>query len=115
MAPDNVLILDELVVRPGQAAAVRAHYRADYVPAAERRGMVLQAAWQSPPGPDLPGVETTLWFVWRVHGVAGWWRQRFSRLPDGSDERAAKQAFWQGLEPLLVSRQRRMLSAQEQG
>ena len=108
----RILILDEITVKPGQAAAYRQAYRRHYVPAAERRGMRLDGAWQNPPLQDLAEVATTLYYLWSVEGVAGWWAQRMSRLPDGSDERFAKLGWWQEAEAMTLSRRRTMLSDQ---
>lgn len=112
MAGQRVLIVDEIVARPGHVDDVRRLYRANYAPAAERRGMVLQSSWQSPTGPRIDATATTLWFVWSVDGVAGWWRQRLSRRPDGTDERGDKHAFWQSVAPLIITRRRQMLTDQ---
>lgn len=107
----HIRILDEIEVKPGMAAKARAAYRARYVPAAQKRGMVLEGAWQHPPLQDFD-VPTTLYFLWSVEDVSGWWAQRMSRLADGRDERFAKLAFWQELAPMTLSRRRRMLSDQ---
>lgn len=108
----NVLILDEIEVRPGCADDYRSAYAEHYVPGAQRRGMRLAGAWQTPPGQELAGVPTTLFFLWAVDGVAGWWSQRMSKLPDGSDERFEKHGWWQESDTMTLSRKRRMLSDQ---
>lgn len=108
----KVLILDEIVVKPGCAAQYRAAYRQRYMPAARRRGMSLAGEWQNPPLQDFDELEMTLFFLWSVDGVDGWWQQRFSRMPDGSDERFEKHAFWQSVAAMTVSRRRLMLSDQ---
>lgn len=110
--PRRILILDEVETRPGMALAVREAYRADYIPAAKARGMKLEAAWQHPPAIDIAELPATLFWLWSVEGEAGWWQQRLSRKPDGSDEREEKLAFWQQLAPLTLSRKRRMLTDQ---
>jgi hypothetical protein len=108
----NVFILDEIVVKPGRTDDYRRAYGARYVPGAERRGMRLTGAWQTPPGQDLTEVPTTLFYLWSVDGVAGWWGQRMSRLPDGSDERFEKLAWWQESDTMTLGRKRRVLSDQ---
>ena len=108
----RILILDEITVRPGQAAAYRNAYRSKYVPAAERRGMRLEQAWQHPPGQDYDELPSTLFYLWSVEDVSGWWAQRLSRLPDGSDERFEKHAWWQESDAMTLARKRRMLSDQ---
>jgi hypothetical protein len=108
----NIFILDEIVVKPGCAEDYRRAYAARYAPGAERRGMSLAGAWQTPPGQDFAEVPTTLFYLWTVDGVAGWWNQRMSKLPDGSEERFEKLCWWQESEKFTISRKRRMLSDQ---
>jgi hypothetical protein len=110
--PGRILILDEIEAKPGKASAVREAYRQGYIPAAKARGMVLEHAWQHPPALDIAELPATLFWLWSVEGEAGWWKQRLSRRPDGSDEREDKLAFWQGLAPMIAGRKRRMLTDQ---
>ncbi len=109
----RILILDEIQARPGMTAAVRDAYRAQYVPGATARGMVLEAAWQHPPAIEIAELPATLFWLWSVEGEAGWWKQRLSRNADGGDEREDKTAFWQKLAPLTLGRKRRMLTDQQ--
>jgi hypothetical protein len=109
----RIFILDEIVLKPGQVAAYRDAYRAGYVPGAERRGMKLEGAWQNPPGQDYAELETTLYYLWSVEGVAGWWNMRRSKTPEGADERYDKHAWWQENERMVVRRNRKFLTAQE--
>lgn len=111
--PLRILILDEIEAKPGMATQVRDAYRERYVPAAQARGMTLEAAWQNPPAIDIAELPATLFWLWSVEGEAGWWKQRLSRRADGSDEREDKAAFWQSLEPLILGRKRRMLTDQQ--
>ena len=111
----RVLILDEITVKPRQAAAFRQSFRQGYMPAAKRRGMTLEGAWQNPPAIDFAELPVTLYYLWSVEGAAGWWAQRMSRLPDGSDERFSKLDWWQGVQAMILARRRRMLSDQPEG
>ena len=108
----RILILDEIDVKPGMTAHVRNAYREGYLPGAQARGMVLEAAWQHPPAIDIPELPATLFYLWSVEGEAGWWKQRLSRKPDGSDEREDKHGFWQSIAPMTLGRKRRMLTDQ---
>ncbi len=108
----NIYILDEIVVQPGRAGEYRRAHAAGYMPGAERRGTRLAGAWQTQPGPVLAELATTLFYLWSVDGVLGWWKQRMSKLPDGSDERFEKLAWWQESDGMTLSRRRRMLSDQ---
>jgi hypothetical protein len=110
--PRRILILDEIEARPGMGPAVREAYRERYAPAAEARGMKLEAAWQHPPVLDIAELPATLFWLWSVEGEAGWWKQRLSRKPDGTDEREDKTTFWQSIAPLTLGRKRRMLTDQ---
>lgn len=105
----RILIMDEVTVKPGKSTEYRAAWQTGYRPAAERRGMTLEAAWQTPPIEDVAGVPITLVFVWSVEDTAGWWAQRMSKLPDGSDERFEKLAWWESVAPMTIARRRRML------
>lgn len=113
-ASSRVLVLDEIVVRPGLAATYREAYRSGYVPGAQRRGMRLEGAWQNPPGPDIDELPTTLFYLWSVDDVAAWWGMRLSRRPDGSDERFDKLAWWQAADRMTLRRSRRTLTDQPQ-
>ena len=108
----RIYVLDRITVQPGRAAEYRRAYRTDYVPGAERRGMRLEGAWQDPPETDLDGVATTLYYLWSVDGVDGWWAMRLSRTADGADERFAKHAFWQEVDRMTLDRSRSVLSDQ---
>ncbi len=108
----KIFILDEIVVKPGQAEEYRRAYAAHYVPGAERRGMRLTGKWQTPASQDFTELPTTLFYLWAVDGVAGWWGQRMSKLPDGSDERFEKLAWWQQSDTMTLARKRRVLSDQ---
>lgn len=108
----TIMILDEIVVQPGQAAAYRRAHAARYRPAAERRGLTLEHAWQGPAGRDWDDLPVALYYLWSVPDVAAWWAQRLSRTEDGGDERWDKLAFWQEVAPLTLSRRRSTLSPQ---
>lgn len=108
----RIYVLDRIEVKPGLAADYRRVYRTGYVPGAERRGMRLEGAWQNPPEQDLDEVPTTLYYLWSVDGVEGWWSMRLSRTPDGADERPAKHAWWQEADRMTSNRTRTVLSDQ---
>lgn len=108
----RILVLDEVVVKPGLGQSYKDIYGSRYVPAAELRGMRLEGSWQHPPVQDFEELETTLYYLWSLEDVKAWWRMRQSRTPEGHDERYAKQAFWQESDQLTVRRSRRFLSDQ---
>lgn len=110
-AAELVFILDEIVVKPGQAAAYREAYERNYVPAAQQRGMQRVGSWRNPPLQDFDELPTTFYFLWSVTDVQGWWRMRMSRNADGSDQRFEKHRWWQESDQMTVSRKRTVLSA----
>jgi hypothetical protein len=112
--PERIYILDEIEVKPGLGAIYRQAPRTEYLPAAQRRGMRLEQAWQHPPGSDIDGLATTLFYLWSVEGTQGWWAMRLSRRADGSDDRPDKQAWWDRSDTMTSRRTRRMLTDQPQ-
>jgi hypothetical protein len=106
----QIFIMDEVVIKPGRAREFDDAYRGGYLPGAEQRGMKLENAWQSPPGFTPKEVPTTLYYIWSVEGVAGWWKMRLTRRPDGSDSRYEKLAWWQSAGDMIERRKRVMLT-----
>jgi hypothetical protein len=106
----RIFILDEIVVKPGQTSAYCAAYERDYAPGARRRGMRIEGRWRNPPVQDFEEMPTTLYILWSVENVAGWWRMRLSRTADGADERSEKHRWWQESEHMILSRKRSFLS-----
>ncbi len=107
----RIFILDEIIVKPGHAAAYLEAYARDYAPSAQRRGMRSEGRWRNPPVQDFEELPTTLYFMWSVEDVAGWWRMRLSRTDDGADERFEKLRWWQETEPMTLNRKRSFLSS----
>ena len=106
----RIYILDEIVANAGSSRAFHSAYMDGYAPNAEERGMLLAGSWQSPPGFMPDEVECTLFYLWTVDGVDGWWKMRLSKRPDGSDDRYDKLAWWQSVSPLVKTRKRVTLS-----
>ena len=110
----RILILDEIVVKPGQAAVYRAAYQRDYMPGAQRRGMQLEQSWRNPPlqetDAEIDELPTTFYFLWSVEGVEGWWRMRMSRDENGADERFEKHRWWLQSAQMTLTRKRTFLS-----
>ena len=109
---EAVLILDELCAQPAHRDAIRGLIANEYMPDANRRGMALSGAWETPVplGGTFPSV--TLYYLWSVADPRAWWAMRLSRLPDGADEREIKQSFWQRVDRLCLSRRRSVLTPQ---
>ncbi len=97
-----ILIIDAIVARPSQARAVYAAYMAHYAPDARARGMTLRHRLIAPPLELGSEAANTLTFIWSVADVAAWWKARLTAASTASVVR-----FWQELEPLIVSRERR--------
>ena len=95
-----VYVLDELRLRPGQTEAFLDAFEGEYRPGAEARGMELLHTWVTPPeGPPDQGESVLL--VWRLDGVAGFWRMRSQNAaPEVLD-------WWRRCEEFVVERSRR--------
>lgn len=104
-AEDAIHLLDEFVVEPAQLPALRALLTERYLPGARERGLALAGEWVSPPV-AIPGEPNTLWLLWRLPDVAGWWQMRFQA---GADPAVA--ALWAELAPLCRARRRHTLVA----
>lgn len=107
-----VRILDELCASPAHRDMIRGAMMKEYLPGAERRGMKLEGAWETPVPLGGNAAAVTLYYLWSVAGPREWWAMRLARLPDGTDEREAKQRFWQGIDRLCLSRRRTVLTNQ---
>lgn len=107
----RIFILDEIIVKPGKTAAYCEAFDRDYAPGAQRRGMRSEGRWRNPPMQDFEELPATLYFLWSVEDVAGWWRMRMSRTPEGMDERFEKHRWWQESEPLTLGRKRSFLTS----
>lgn len=108
----RIFILDEIVVKPGLLASYRDAYRSRYRPGAEKRGMALEGAWQSPAGHDYDDLPVTLYYLWSVADAKAWWAMRLSRSEDGRDERFDKLAWWEESDRMTLSRKRSTLTRQ---
>ena len=100
-ATGKLTIIDSITAKPGQGRAVLDRYKAEFVPGAQARGMVLDQTLVSPPLAMIGDRTNTLSFIWQVDGIEGWWAQRFAAAFD-----PAVRAFWAGLEPLVAHRDR---------
>lgn len=109
----RILILDEITVKPGLAGQYRDAYRSRYMPAARRRGMTLEGAWQNPPAQDYDELPVTLYYMWSVESVAAFWAMRMSKTETGLDERFEKHAWWQESDRMTLSRSRKFLTDQQ--
>ena len=97
-----ITVLDRIDVAPADLPALRAMLRERYVPGAQERGLVLQGEWVSPPL-ALADQYNTLWLRWSLPDAGAFWAMRF-RSGD-----PAVAAFWQEIDSLVESRERRFL------
>ena len=68
-----IQLLDEISLDASQLPALRHLLAERYLPGAKARGMLLAAEWISPPV-AVPGEPNTLWLLWRLPDLAGWWK-----------------------------------------
>jgi hypothetical protein len=96
-------VLDVLTVTPGRMDEVRRMMRDDYVPVVAALDMRLVHEWLNP-AVELVGRPTELLYLWELDDVPGFWRMR---TVASRDPRIT--AFWDGLAPLLTSRERKLM------
>jgi hypothetical protein len=96
-------VLDALVIRPGHMVEVRDRVRDIYEPAVEALGTRLVHTWITPPV-ELHDDPIEWLLLWEYADTAAYWRVR--RATGSSD---TVLAFWRDLEPLLLSRSRRIM------
>jgi hypothetical protein len=96
-------VLDELAVRPGVLAEVRARVRDVYEPMVAPLGMRLAQSWIAPAVELLDG-PTDLLLLWECADTAAYWRAKNTAARD-----PAAAAFWASVEPLLAGRSRRIM------
>lgn len=95
-------IIDDIRVKPGCRDTVQALLNSDYVPLAIERGVELVGLWLFPPfeQADAPG---DIVCMWKASSLQVWWGTR------GHAERERRlTAFWERLEPYIVSRSQRL-------
>lgn len=98
-----ILIIDELIARPGETDRLRAAYLDRYAPGARGRGMTLAQSWRgAAPGEDE--LARTLVFVWSVPGIWPWWQMRGQA---GADPAVA--AWWDEAAAMIERRSRRLM------
>ena len=101
---DPIYVLDELHLKPGMLDAFLASMRANYLPGAEARGQVLVHTWVTPPT-STDGIPMSVLLVWRLEGVAGFWRMRSQNAtPDVVQ-------WWKDCEAFVDSRSRRFAAS----
>lgn len=99
-----IYILDELTVRPGQLAAVKARVRADYMPGVEARGMTLVDSWIAP-AVELHDEPTQLLLLWSIPDEATFWK-----VKSGTAHDPTALQFWDDLSADLEGRSRRIMA-----
>lgn len=102
---ETVYLVDQVVVKPGQAQAFLQAYRERYVPGAQARGMRLERTWVTPPL-WLADQCNTLLLIWSLQGAAGFWAMSFQ----GRRDSALQDWWWQEAAPMIESRQRYIAS-----
>jgi hypothetical protein len=101
-----IYFLDQITPKPGQAEAFFKAYMEEYAPAAQARGLKLEHTWINPPIWLQGGQSNTLYIVWSVEGVAGYWK--VMSAPSALDGSSA--FWWRDAEPMIETRSRSVLS-----
>jgi hypothetical protein len=97
-----IYIIDDIRVRPGCRDTVQALLKSDYMPLAIERGVELVGLWLFPPF-EQADVPADILCMWKASSLQVWWGTR------GHAEREGRlTAFWEKLEPYILSRSQRL-------
>lgn len=101
-----IQILDEILLDPEQIPALLALLDRRYLPQAASRGLSLLQRWVSPPV-AVPGEPNSLWLLWQVPDVWGYYAMR-------GGAGAEVPEFWAAVDALCQERRRHVLGNAEQ-
>lgn len=96
-----IRILDEITLDAEHIDTVMQNLAELYLPSCGERGLSLEQRWVSPPV-AVPGQANTLWLLWQVPDVWGYYGMR-SRLGPQAMQ------FWARVDGLCLSRRRHVL------
>jgi hypothetical protein len=98
-----ISVLDLLSVQPGRLDDVRRRVRDEFGPLIAELDMHLLRTWMTP-AVELLDRPTELLFLWEVADVAAFWRMRTAAARD-----SRVLAFWDGIAPMIMQRERRLM------
>lgn len=99
----EVHILDEIVLQPDNIATVLQMLESQYLPGLpSRHTLSLSRRWISPPV-QLEGRANTLWLLWEVTDVMGYYTMRGTAGPEVA-------AFWEAVDKLCLQRRRHVMT-----
>jgi hypothetical protein len=98
-----ISVLDVLSVEPGRLGDVRRRVCDELVPLMAELEMHLRRTWMTP-AVELLDRPTELVYLWELTDVAAFWRMR---TVAARDPRVL--AFWDGIDPMITSRERRLM------
>ncbi len=101
-----IQILDEIFLDPEHIPALLALLDERYLPQAAPRGLTLLQRWVSPPV-AVPGQPNSLWLLWQVPDVWGYYGMR-------SAASAEVPAFWSAVDGLCRQRRWHVLGNADQ-
>ncbi len=100
----EVHILDEIVLQPDELHTVLQLLEKDYLPGlAGRHTLSLAQRWVSPPV-RLGEQPNTLWLLWKVENIYGYYTMRGTAGPEVI-------AFWAAVDKLCLQRRRHVMGA----
>jgi hypothetical protein len=106
MSQDNpIYFLDMIRPKPGQGEEFFKHYMDSYAPQALERGLKLEHTWVNPPIWLEGDQSNTLFVVWSVKGVNGFWKSMVP--PSAMDGSLA--FWWRDADPMIAERSRMAL------
>ena len=98
-----ISVLDVLSVAPGRLDDVHRRVRDELAPLMAELDMHLLRTWMTP-AVELLDRPTELLYLWDLADVAAFWRMR---TVAAGDPRVL--AFWDGVDPMITRRERRLL------
>lgn len=102
-----IYLLDRYEVKPGRLHELQAGFESRYLPGAQRRGLTLVGRWVSPPV-ELEQGGNELLVLWSLPDREAFWKMR---IGSGTDPEVS--GWWREADSLVLSRERKFLSAAE--
>ncbi|MFJ6095701.1 hypothetical protein [Williamsia muralis] len=102
MSDRTILVVDQVVLKPGVAREFVTAYLDEYAPEAARRGLKLDQVTVTPPV-WLEDASNTVTATWSVQGARAWWQTMVAARYDPAPAR-----WWTDMAPMIVERSRSM-------
>ena len=102
MSDRTIFVVDQVVLKPGEARDFVTAYLDEYAPAAKRRGLTLDRIVVTPPV-WLDDASNTVTATWTIQGTQSWWQTMVAARHD-----PAPAQWWSDMASVIVKRSRSM-------